>query len=72
MAAWISVYVKVRHMALNKSQEFAYLCKLLGLGNLGVGLLGVVPLGLERRIRHGRTCCFFNLIGGWCVCCLPD
>lgn len=32
-----------------------YLCQLLGLGNLGVGLFGEVPLGLECRVCHGAS-----------------
>ena len=63
MAAWISVYLEVRHI-LSKLFELAYLCKPLGLGNLGVGLLGVVPLGLERRIRHGHSCFLIWSVGG--------
>lgn len=30
-----------------------YLCELLGLGDLGVGFFGEVPLGLECWVRHG-------------------
>ncbi len=34
----------------------SYLGQLLGLGDLLVGLLGVVPLGLERRVGHCEEC----------------
>jgi hypothetical protein len=30
------------------------LCELLSLGDLLIGLLRVVPLGLERRVRHNE------------------
>ena len=45
-----------------EASRIPYLCELLGLWDLSVGFLGVVPLGLERRFRHGE-----RLLLKWCV-----
>jgi hypothetical protein len=53
MAAWMSVYSYVNTGSLDPRASVPHLCELLGLGDLLVSVAAVIPLGLERRVRHG-------------------